>query len=148
MTWIVGMPTLFGYSVGISDIRVTLANGSERDCLQKIYPIAESIALGFAGSVAIGFRMVQVMKAWLQKDTPNTAWLPLEALEIWPQIARDVFASAPAEEQALHCHLIVLSADPQATNGMGPTTYAHILESPNFQVVQIRVNKVAARIVI
>ncbi len=56
------MPTIFGYSVGVSDIRVTLYDGSERDCLQKIYPIAQSIALGFAGSVRIGFEMVDVMK--------------------------------------------------------------------------------------
>lgn len=38
MTWIVGMPTLFGYSIGISDIRVTVNDHSEYDCLQKIYP--------------------------------------------------------------------------------------------------------------
>jgi hypothetical protein len=40
------MPTMWGYSIGISDIRVTLADGSEHDCLQKIYPIAQSITLG------------------------------------------------------------------------------------------------------
>jgi hypothetical protein len=63
MTWIVGMPTMWGYSFAVSDVRVTLADGSERDCLQKIYPVARSIALGFAGSVRLGFKMVEAMKA-------------------------------------------------------------------------------------
>jgi hypothetical protein len=62
---------MWGYSIGISDIRVTLADGSERDCLQKIHPVAQSIALGFAGSVAIGFRMVSTMRYWLQCDEPD-----------------------------------------------------------------------------
>jgi hypothetical protein len=78
MTWIIGMPTMWGYSFGISDIRVTLADGSERDCLQKIYPIAHSIALGFAGSVCIGFKMVEVMREWLHSDATDRAWIPLE----------------------------------------------------------------------
>ena len=42
---------MFGYGFGISDVRVTLADGSEVDCLQKIYPIGRHVAAGFAGSV-------------------------------------------------------------------------------------------------
>jgi hypothetical protein len=110
MPWIVGMPTLWGYSFGISDIRVTLADGSERDCLQKVYPIDQSIALSFAGSVCIGFKMVEVMKQWLCKDKPDCAWFPLETIELWPELARNIFASAPPGEQAGHCHLIMLSS--------------------------------------
>lgn len=73
MTWIVGMPTMWGYSIGISDIRVTLADDSEHDCLQKIYPIAQSITLGFAGSVRIGFQMIAAMRQWLHCDRPDHA---------------------------------------------------------------------------
>jgi len=137
------MPTLWGYSFGISDIRVTLADGSERDCLQKIYPIAQSIALGFAGSVCIGFNVVEVMKQWLCNDKSDCAWLPLETVELWPELARNIFASAPPGEQAGHCHLIMLSADPKARNGLGPVTYAHIFRSPDFKPVQIATHKVA-----
>jgi hypothetical protein len=50
MTWIIGMPTLFGSSIGISDICVTIAHGREFDCLRKIYRVGPDIALGFAGS--------------------------------------------------------------------------------------------------
>jgi hypothetical protein len=43
-----------GYGFGISDVRVTLGDGTEADCLQKLYPIGRYLAAGFAGSVAIG----------------------------------------------------------------------------------------------
>src|SRR5215471_12630586 len=135
------MPTMFGYSIGISDIRVTLSDGSERDCLQKLYPIAQSIALGFAGSVRIGFAMVDVMKSWLHNDSPHGIWKPLETVALWPAIARKTFAEAPADEKKLHCHLIMLSADPGASNGFAPRTYVHIFRSPKFEPEQIAVNK-------
>jgi hypothetical protein len=143
MTWIVGMPTLWGYSIGISDIRVTLSDGSEIDCLQKIYPIAQSIALGFAGSVAIGFGMVETMRRWLPCNEPDHAWNPLEVVELWPEIARSVFASAPESEQRNQCALIMLSADPARKNGFGPTTYVHVFKSPDFTPTQIQTNKAA-----
>lgn len=137
------MPVVLGYSFAVSDIRVTLRDGSERDCLQKIYPIANSIALGFAGSVRIGFAMVEAMKDWLRCDDPTKAWFPLELVQLWPAIAREIFFAAPRSEQTSHCHLIVLSVDPQAMNGPWPVTYAHIFKSPAFEPVEIGRNKVA-----
>ena len=103
MTWIVGTLTMFGYRIGISDIRVTLADGLERNCLQNIYPIFQWIALGFACSVAIGFAMVSTMRRWLDCDKPDHAWKRLETVELWPQIAKNIFAAAPSEEQAGQC---------------------------------------------
>jgi hypothetical protein len=72
MTWIVGAAPPIGYAVGISDIRVTFSDASERDCLQKIYPISPFIAAGFAGSVRIGFAIVDTLRLQL-KDLPDGA---------------------------------------------------------------------------
>ena len=144
MTWIVGMPTLWGYSIGISDIRVTLADGSECDCLQKIHPIAQWITLGFAGSVLIGFRMIEVMRYWLHGDQPDRAWNPLETVELWPAIARDVFAAAAPEERAGQCALLMLSADPDTPpTELGARTYVHTFRSPDFVPVQVQTHKLA-----
>jgi hypothetical protein len=63
MTWCIGWANLFGYSVGISDIRVTFSNHREFDCLQKIYYIGPTLAIAFAGSVDIGFSMVEQLTA-------------------------------------------------------------------------------------
>src|SRR5579863_5840894 len=143
MTWIVGMPTMWGYSIGISDIRVTLADNSEHDCLQKIHPIAPSITLGFAGSVYIGFQMIEVMRQWLRCDQPDHAWKPLETAEIWPEVARDVFAAAPAKEQAGRCALLMLSADPDTPpTEFGATTYVHTFRSPDFVPAQVQIHRV------
>src|SRR5579862_5525948 len=143
MTWIVGMPTLWGYSIGISDIRVTLADDSEHDCLQKIYPIAQSITLGFAGSVRIGFQMIDVMRRWLHCEQTDHAWKPFETVELWPALARDIFAAAPPEEQAGQCALLMLSADPEAPpTEMGARTYVHTFRSPDFAPEQAKTHKV------
>ncbi len=77
MTWIVGAAAPAGYAVGISDIRVTFSDGSERDCLQKIYPMARFIAAGFAGSVRIGFEMLNGLAFQLRGAPENMAFLLL-----------------------------------------------------------------------
>jgi len=123
---------MFGYSIGISDIRVTLGDGSEHDCLQKIYPMTNSIAMGFAGSVRIGFMMAEAMRRWLHCDELDGFWQPLEVAEQWPEIASKVFHSASPEEQDLQCALMLLSTDPVACNGPGPQTYVHTFHSPDF----------------
>ena len=137
------MPTMFGYSIGISDVRVTLSDGSEYDCLQKIYPVTNSIAVGFAGSVRIGFMMAETMRRWLRCEEPDAFWHPLEVAEQWPEIAQKVFQSAPPEEQQSLCALIVLSTDPVARNGPGPQTYVHTFHSPDFAPIKTETQKAA-----
>jgi hypothetical protein len=57
--------------------------------------------LGFAGSVYIGFQMVGVMRNWLRCDQPDHAWKPLEAVDLWPAIAREAGGPAEAQPQSL-----------------------------------------------
>src|SRR6266511_2331168 len=76
MTWIVGRAVPWGCAAALSDIRVTLADRSEVDCLQKIYPVGRFIALGFAGSVAIGFGMVGRLRQLLGTVKPGEACEP------------------------------------------------------------------------
>jgi hypothetical protein len=147
MTWIVAMPTPWGYSIGVSDVRVTLADGSERDCLQKIYPIANSLALGFAGSVYIGLKMVSIMQTSLRLDDAQAHWLPAEVLKEISRQAREIFAGASETEKKLKSHLIVLSADPTVQAGpnpFGPLTCVNILKSPDFAPVEPGRGRVSA----
>src|SRR6266536_273159 len=83
MTWIVGRALPWGCAAALSDIRVTLADRSEVDCLQKIYPVGRFIALGFAGSVAIGFGIVGRLRQLLGTVKPGEAWEP----DFVPQLA-------------------------------------------------------------
>jgi len=134
MTWIVGAAAPLGYAVGISDIRVTFRDGSDRDCLQKIYPMARFIAAGFAGSVRTGFAMLE-SSAHLLRDAPDgSAFFPQEVVDCFSPLARDVFPSFPPDERAWHSHLMLLAAHP--TEDVGIPGYArcsvHILKSLDF----------------
>jgi hypothetical protein len=146
MTWIVGMEPSFGYGIGVSDIRVTLGDGTERDCLQKIYCVGRFIAAGFAGSVAIGFAMVDRLTELLRSDDPSRAWDPIAVSEWWPEDAREVFNTFPKEERDLGSHLILIGAHPKENNGSSPwpRNYVFIFRSPNFDAVMVPPPQVGA----
>ena len=133
MTWIIGAATI-GYAVGISDVRVTFADGREKDCVQKLYPMSRFIAAGFAGSVRIGFAVLDAL-AYLLRDLPDgSAWHPEEVADCFQDLARQVFQAASQTEQASHSHLMLLGAHP--TEDVGIPGYArcsvHIFRSPDF----------------
>lgn len=134
MTWIVGAAAALGYAVGISDVRVTFADGSERDCLQKIYPIGPFIAAGFAGSVRIGFAMLESL-AFQLKDLPDSAaWFPEDVATEFTEFAKQVFLASEPREQALHSHLMLLGAHPHEDVGIPgyARCFVHVLKSPDF----------------
>lgn len=136
MTWVVGRSVIVGYAVGLSDIRVTLCDGSERDCLRKIYPVGRMLALGFAGSVAIGFAMVERLATLLGGAAPGMGWDPTIVADWWPADARLVFEQFPEAERKLHAHLIMLGAHPNQNNGDVPWArcYVYRFMSPDFDV--------------
>lgn len=145
MTWIVGMPTTFGYSFGLSDVRVTLADGSEVDCLQKIHQVGQFVAAGFAGSVEIGFAMLEALYRLLYLEDKTQAWDPVAISRWWPQDARTVFGLFPPEEQALQSDLLILATHPtQNDGGPWPRTYGYIFKSPNFAPKEIGLHKIGA----
>jgi hypothetical protein len=135
MTWIVGMAHPFGYAMAISDIRVTLGNGFEIDCLQKIYMVGRYIALGFSGSVAIGFEMVYSLASLLYHSDPNTAWIPSEVAKWWQFDAQKVFNSAPKSERNGGCHLMLIGVDPNKNDEDSPWAKSEVYTffSPSFR---------------
>jgi hypothetical protein len=134
MTWIVGAAASLGYAVGISDIRVTFADGSEKDCLQKIYPMARFIAAGFAGSVRIGFSMLNGLAHQLRGVADDQAFTPQEVAECFSPFAVEIFRRSPKQEQNLNSQLMLLGAHP--TDDLGIPGYArcyvYTLRSPEF----------------
>jgi hypothetical protein len=139
MTWIVGTSTPFGYSFALSDVRVTLGDGREIDCLQKINPVARFIAVGFAGSVKIGFDIVEALKASLYEPDDRVAWNPPELVVELPPMLRKIFQDAAAEEQANHSHIMLLSTHPTEPAGSPwASACVHVLRSPDFTPEEIK----------
>ena len=134
MTWIVGAPTMFGYGFGISDVRVTVGE-HEIDCLQKIYSIGRHFAAGFAGSVQIGFAMLDELRRLSTYSDERIACDPRAVLDDWPAYARAVFAGFERSEQAHRCHLMMIMAHPQehVGNPAWPRSFVYIFKSPNFE---------------
>jgi hypothetical protein len=135
VTWVVGMAGGFGYGMGISDIRVTLHDGTEMDCLQKIYQVSNFIAVGFAGSVSIGFAMIDKLKELLFIPDGTLAWDPTAIAAWWPADAREVFEKFSDEERNLQSHLILVGVHPTEHRGNPgwPTAYVYRFRSPMFE---------------
>ncbi len=82
---------MFGYGFRVSDVRVTLHDGSEVDCLQKIYPVARWAAAGFAGSVKIGFAMIDQLSRIGNAIEEQYAIVPGVLAQEWRAYARKIF---------------------------------------------------------
>ncbi len=68
MTWIIGGNTVSGYCYAFSDIQVSWGNGFSLDCLQKFYQLSDNIGAGFAGSVSLGFKMLNNLSEFIRKE--------------------------------------------------------------------------------
>ena len=140
MTWVIGRAGPFGYAVGLSDIRVTLHDGTKADCLQKIYRVGSNMALSFAGSVKIGFRIVEELSAGLHVTESKHSLDPLIIAKYLHIGTQDVFNSFPEEIRAGGCHLMLLSVHPLEKDGAAPWArcYVHRFYAPNFQPIEAR----------
>jgi len=134
MTWIIGRASPFGYAIALSDIRITLNDGTEIDCLQKIYNIGPHLALGFAGSVSIGLEVIRQLSEVLPRPEKDLAWIPQIVAQQLPKGTKDLFNSFRKEEQQLCLHLILLAAHPTENDGAAPWAkcYAYRFFSPDF----------------
>jgi ATP-dependent protease HslVU (ClpYQ) peptidase subunit len=146
MTWIVGVASPVGYALSISDIRVTFRDGSEKDCLQKLYPMARFIAAGFAGSVKIGFTMLDALAYQLRDAPENMAFFPQEVADCFAPLAKDIFRSIPLEDRSGGSHLMILGAHP--TEDLGIPGWArcvvNILRSPEFTPETAKIGEVVS----
>ncbi len=146
MTWVIGVSSIFGYGAMMSDVRVTFRDGRQRDLVQKAYAVGPYIVAGFAGSVKIGFQMLDSLANFLvvPPDAPQPgSWDPEWVAEHWKPIAVHVFARADAQEQALRCQILLVGmsqkidpevlANPRAVK----TPHACVVRfsSPNFDPI-------------
>ena len=135
MTWVVAASTIYGYGALYSDVQVTFRDGTTRDLLQKAYPVSNFIAAGFAGSVKIGFMLVQSLMDHLAlpgEALDKFAWDPIIAAVGWAPIAKAVFQAAEPAEQALASRLLLVGVSPTETSGIGAKVYFTRFASPDF----------------
>lgn len=135
MTWVVAASTIYGYGALYSDVQVTFRDGATRDLLQKAYPVGNFVAAGFAGSVKIGFLLIQSLMDYLalpEEALDKFAWDPVVAAVEWAPIAKAVFQSAGPEEQTLESRFLLVGVSPTETSGLGARVYFARFASPDF----------------
>jgi hypothetical protein len=138
MTWVIGRAGPFGHSIGLSDIRVTLTDGTEHDCLQKVYLVGSQLVLGFAGSVAIGMEIVSQLSNALYIPDKDGIWDPLYVANMLPTDTKKLINRFPKLEKDLGCELILLSVHPTWNDGAAPWAkcYVHRFFSPEFEPIE------------
>lgn len=136
MTWIVAASTIYGYGALYSDVQVTFSNGTTRDLVQKAYPISNYIAGGFAGSIKIGFKLLQSLSDYLaipEDITESFAWNPVAVANKWAPIAKAEFESTESEEKQLGSRILLVGASPTEECGLGAKIYFIRFSSPDFE---------------
>jgi hypothetical protein len=120
MTWVIGTSSMFGYGVVISDVQVRLQSGETRDMLLKAYPVANGIVGGFAGSVRIGFSLMENLREFLQIPeafASSHAWDPIWVAKNWQKSAERVFQMHSPIEQTLGARVLLVGISPTEHRG-------------------------------
>lgn len=138
MTWIIGAATALGYGITLSDTCVTYTKNGEQktaDILQKAYPLAPFVVGGFAGSVNIGFQLLDSLQKLLVTGEENVGWLLDWIVENWHPIAKEIYDKNCPEEKMAGSHILLLAAHPTEDIGIPGMARIHVatLKSPNFE---------------
>jgi hypothetical protein len=139
MTWIIGASSLFGYGVMLSDVRVTFSTGKTADIVKKAYSVGPYIVAGFAGSVLIGFRLLQGLHEFLfvppsGAEADRLAWKPEWVAEHWAPEARKIFEKCALAERKLGSHFLMVGVSPDENMGTpnSPRVYVIRFSDPDF----------------
>jgi hypothetical protein len=137
MTWVIGAASILSSGAIISDIRVRFKNGHSADILQKAYPVGNYIAAGFAGSVNIGFQLIQNLKDSMALSgckERDYAFDPAQVAHTWSTRAREIFTHADEEEKRNGAQIILVGVSPTENLGVAefPRIYLIRFTAPHF----------------
>lgn len=131
-----GFPTR---GVLVSDVRITLRDPSgkrpdeEREGVRKVYPVAPNIAMGFAGNIDAGLKLVSDFAVMMRRSVPDghVTYEPSRAIFKWARRARHHWANTmPNKERDGGCALIFVAA--LTPTGPFTRTVGYTLHAPDF----------------
>jgi len=131
-------------------VRVATADGPVYlDGIQKVFPVGQYLAAGFAGDVEFGYRLIEDLAQCLRLPPgDDRAWIPAPTIDRWRVRARSLFNEWGQPERRANLlvagvreeGVIPNEADAVIAHIVPPgvRTYACILRSPAFEVEVIR----------
>jgi hypothetical protein len=114
MTWAIAASSLFGTGALISDTRVVFSDGSSAELLQKAYPVGNYVAAAFAGSVRIGFQLIESLESMMAipDGAGSYTWDPRYVASTWGPVAKQMFDAAPLEEKRRNSQILLIGPSP------------------------------------
>lgn len=114
MTWVVGTGIRFGTVLMAGDVRITMPDKREIDCLQKVFPLGSSVIGGFSGSVTIGLDVLAIVASEFAKAPPATGWDLAVITATWlPRVIRRQFSEHPDKLRRLGASFLIGSVSPR-----------------------------------
>ena len=136
-----GFPT---GGVLLSDVRVTFVDPRTRcvvatvDGVQKVHPVAQNLAVAFAGSVVAGFTLVEDLARSLSGIEPGHVWSPAPFANQWQRRLRGIWGQLPRNVRDAGCKLLLVGARPATGT---PFALAHSdayrFAAPDFELVRL-----------
>ncbi len=122
--------------VMVSDIQVTVTypDGNERyfDGLQKVYPLANNMAVGFAGNIKLSLEIVSVFQRILGLPNQHLTVFPRKAIyKCYRKLRRLYSILCPSPKNEQQVDLLVLGVSPLSPI-LAPT-WGWTLRSPHFE---------------
>lgn len=122
----------------LSDVRVTFANGRTADLVKKAYYVGPFIVAGFAGSVLIGFKLIESLRNFLvlpPEAAGQNAWKPQWVAKNWSPLARELFDASPASEKSLGSNILLVGVSPDEDIGAPEFRRVYIIRfsAPTFK---------------
>jgi hypothetical protein len=108
--------------------------------VQKIHRVAGNFAVGFAGNIDAGFRMVAGLEQAIRETVPPDHGLnePGRFLHLWARRVRFVWKNRlPDNEKQGGCDLLAVIARPPVNNGLTWPTDGWIMRHPDFKPERI-----------
>ena len=130
MTWVLGSANMFGYGGLIADVRVVWGDRVHADILLKIHQVAPNLLVGFAGSVEVGFALIEDMRQEFALPAERY-WYPRAAAWWWWRRARRMFANARPALKKLGSSVLLVGADPYKADPFGRARCIR-MRSPTF----------------
>jgi len=135
------VPGFLTRGVLVGDIRITIRDptanepDSEIEGVQKVHRVGDNIAIGFAGNIDTGFRMVGDIAEALKRSIPEGMALtqPSRYLLRWRRRARWAWRHELSDrDRAGGCSLLWIGALPPDHVGFSATV-GWVLHSPEFE---------------
>lgn len=149
MTWVIALPGFPTGAVLLADVRVSFVDPQSGrivaavDGVQKVHPVAQNLAVGFAGSVVAGFVLAQDLARWLSGIKQGHVWSPARIANQWQRRLRAAWRELPEEVKAGGCDLLLAGAWPSAHAAFSHSD-AYRFTAPDFNLTRLRRGHAAA----